>query len=104
LHPLAKISLQMLGNPNSEELMQIVAAVGLMQNYAAVKSLVTTGIQVGHMKMHLSNILAELKATVEEAKEVETYFKDKVISVSEVKNYIEKLRNSLLPNTSINVQ
>jgi hydroxymethylglutaryl-CoA reductase len=84
--------------------MQIVAAVGLMQNYAAVKSLVTTGIQVGHMKMHLSNILAELKATVEEAKEVETYFKDKVISVSEVKNYIEKLRNSLLPNTSINVQ
>jgi hydroxymethylglutaryl-CoA reductase len=75
-----------------------------MQNYAAVKSLVTTGIQVGHMKMHLSNILAELKATVEEAKEVETYFKDKVISVSEVKNYIEKLRNSLLPNTSINVQ
>jgi hydroxymethylglutaryl-CoA reductase len=94
----------MLGNPNSEELMQIVAAVGLMQNYAAVKSLVTTGIQVGHMKMHLSNILAELKATVEEAKEVETYFKDKVISVSEVKNYIEKLRNSLLPNTSINVQ
>jgi hydroxymethylglutaryl-CoA reductase len=94
----------MLGNPNSEELMQIVAAVGLMQNYAAVKSLVTTGIQVGHMKMHLSNILAELKATVEEAKEVETYFKDKVISVSEVKNYIDKLRNSLLSNTNINVQ
>lgn len=104
LHPLAKISLQMLGNPNSDELMQIVAAVGLMQNYAAVKSLVTTGIQVGHMKMHLSNILAELKATVEEAKEVETYFKDKVISVSEVKNYIDKLRNSLLSNTNINVQ
>jgi hypothetical protein len=55
------------------------------------------------MKMHLSNILAELKATVDEAKEVEHYFKDKVISVSEVKNYIEKLRNSLLPNTKVNV-
>jgi hydroxymethylglutaryl-CoA reductase len=81
--------------------MQIVAAVGLMQNYAAVKSLVTTGIQVGHMKMHLSNILAELKATVDEAKEVENYFKDKVISVSEVKSYIKKLRDSLISKNKL---
>jgi hydroxymethylglutaryl-CoA reductase len=101
LHPLAKTSLQLLGNPSSKELMQIVAAVGLMQNYAAVKSLVTTGIQVGHMKMHLSNILAELKATVDEAKEVENYFKDKVISVSEVKNYIKKLRDSFFTDNKL---
>jgi hypothetical protein len=53
------------------------------------------------MKMHLSNILAELKATVDEAKEVENYFKDKVISVSEVKNYIKKLRDSFFTDNKL---
>lgn len=96
LHPLAKTSLQLLGNPDSKDLMKIVAAVGLMQNYGAVKSLVTTGIQVGHMKMHLSNILAELKATVEETRQIETYFKDKVISVSEVRNFLNNLRYNIV--------
>ena len=42
--------------------MQIVSAVGLAQNFAALKSLVTTGIQKGHMKMHLLNILNQLGA------------------------------------------
>jgi hydroxymethylglutaryl-CoA reductase len=102
LHPLAKTSLQLLGNPNAKELMMIVASVGLMQNFAAVRSLVTTGIQAGHMKMHLSNILNELKATLDETKQVESYFVDKVISVSEVKDYLLKLRNNMLPNNSIN--
>ena len=99
LHPLAKTSLQLLGNPSANELMQITAAVGLMQNFAAVKSLVTTGIQLGHMKMHLPNIIAELKATVEEATHIENYFNDKIISVSEVRNYLEQLRQSVLPKT-----
>lgn len=98
LHPLAKTSLQLLGDPSSNELMQIVAAVGLMQNYGAVKSLVTTGIQEGHMKMHLSNIISELKATVEETKQIEIYFKDKLISVSEVRAFLNKLRDHILPN------
>ena len=44
------------------ELMQIIAAAGLAQNFAAIKSLVTTGIQKGHMKMHLLNILNQLGA------------------------------------------
>lgn len=99
LHPLAKTSLQLLENPSAKELMQIVAAVGLMQNFAAVKSLVTVGIQLGHMKMHLPNIVAELKATLEEAAHIEQYFKDKVISVSEVRTYLEQLRQSILPKT-----
>ena len=42
---------------NASELMQIIAAVGLAQNFAALKSLITSGIQKGHMKMHLLNIL-----------------------------------------------
>ena len=43
--------------------MQIVAAVGLSQNFGALKSLITSGIQMGHMKMHLLNILNQNKAT-----------------------------------------
>lgn len=99
LHPLAKTSLQILGNPSAKDLMKITAAVGLMQNFAAVKSLTTTGIQVGHMKMHLTNIIAELKANLDEAKQIETYFNDRVISVSEVRNYLQKLRESVSPKT-----
>jgi hydroxymethylglutaryl-CoA reductase len=99
LHPLAKTSLQILGNPGARDLMKIAAAVGLMQNFAAVRSLTTTGIQLGHMKMHLTNIIAELKANLEEAKQIETYFNDKVISVSEVRNYLHKLRESVSPKT-----
>ena len=60
LHPLVKWSLKLLGNPNSKELMKIIAVSGLAQNFAAIKSLITTGIQKGHMKMHLSNILNAL--------------------------------------------
>ena len=43
---------KLLGNPSAEELMEIVA-VGLAQNFAALRSLITSGIQQGHMKMHL---------------------------------------------------
>ena len=60
LHPLAKRSLEILGNPNAQELMQIIVSTGLMQNFGAIRSLITTGIQKGHMKMHLSNILKSI--------------------------------------------
>ena len=66
LHPLVKLALQVLGNPNAEKLMGIIAVAGLAQNFAALRSLVTTGIQQGHMKMHLLNILNQLEATEEE--------------------------------------
>ena len=51
-HPLAKISLKLLGVKSSSELACIMAAVGLAQNFAAMKALVTEGIQRGHMKLH----------------------------------------------------
>ena len=53
----------MLENPSAKELMQIVAVAGLAQNFAAIRSLITTGIQQGHMKMHLMNILNQFEAT-----------------------------------------
>ena len=57
LHPLAKQSLELLGKPTAEELMMIASAMGLANNFSAIRSLVTKGIQRGHMKMHLMNIL-----------------------------------------------
>ncbi len=92
LHPLANLSMQILQQPDAETLMQIVAVAGLAQNFAAVKSLVTTGIQKGHMKMHLMNILSQLEASPDEKKETITYFDDKVISHSAVTSYVKSLR------------
>lgn len=80
LHPMVKFAHDLLGNPDAEELMQIVAVVGLAQNFAAVRSLVTTGIQKGHMKMHLLNILNQLGATVEEKATIKRQFEEQVVS------------------------
>jgi hydroxymethylglutaryl-CoA reductase len=60
--------------------MRICAVAGLAQNFSALRSLVTTGIQKGHMKMHLLNILNQLEATDEEKARIVEYFKDKVVS------------------------
>jgi hydroxymethylglutaryl-CoA reductase len=87
----------MLGKPNAEELMGIVAVSGLAQNFAALRALVTTGIQKGHMKMHLMNILNQLEATQEEKAVITKYFKDKVPHHREVVNYFCTLRGQPIP-------
>ena len=92
LHPLAKRALQMLGSPSARELMMIAAAVGLAQNFAAVRSLVTTGIQQGHMRMHLNNILSQLGASAEVCAAAETHFRDRTISYSCVRKFVEERR------------
>lgn len=80
LHPLVKFSLHLLGRPNAHELMGIVAVAGLAQNFAALMSLTTTGIQKGHMKMHLFNILNQLGATDKERDYFTIFFRDKTVS------------------------
>ena len=92
LHPLVKIALEILQNPSSKELMKIIASVGLAQNFAALRSLVTSGIQKGHMKMHLSNILNKFEVSEKEKKSAFTYFKNKIISNSSVEKFIKKIR------------
>lgn len=87
-HPLAAASLEILGQPGAEELMRVVAATGLAQNFAAVRSLVTTGIQAGHMRMHLQNILTQLGAEDEKREEAEAYFADKTVSVAGVRAWL----------------
>jgi hydroxymethylglutaryl-CoA reductase len=92
LHPLVKLSLELLGKPGAKELMQIVAVAGLAQNFAALRSLTTTGIQEGHMKMHLMNILNQFNATDQEKKTIVEHFKTNVVTHSAVVDAIEKLR------------
>jgi hydroxymethylglutaryl-CoA reductase len=96
LHPMVKFSLQMLGKPNASELMGIIASSGLAQNFAALRALVTTGIQKGHMKMHLLNILNQLEATEEEKATIVDYFKDNVVSHSAAVNKFCEVRG--IPN------
>ena len=92
LHPLAKKTLELLGNPTAKELMMIAATMGLANNFSAVRSLTTKGIQAGHMKMHLNNILNQLKATEEEKKQAREYFKDKTVSFAAVEQFLDSLK------------
>ena len=93
LHPLVKLCLNLLQNPSAKELMSIVAVAGLAQNFAAVKSLVTTGIQEGHMKMHLLNILNQHQASSTEKEIIQAQFKEgSNVTHKAVVDAIEKLR------------
>ena len=87
VHPLAKLSTQILDNPSAKELMMYLAVAGLASNFGAVKALVSVGIQQGHMKMHLSNILNQLNVPEERQAEIQQHFQDKTVSFSAVEEY-----------------
>ncbi len=92
LHPLVNLALKILQNPSAEELMQIAAVAGLAQNFAAMRSLVTTGIQQGHMKMHLLNILNQMGANDQEKKTLVHYFREHTATHGAVVEALQKLR------------
>jgi hydroxymethylglutaryl-CoA reductase len=95
LHPLVKLALEILQKPSAQELMQIVAVAGLAQNFAAVRSLVTTGIQEGHMKMHLLNILNQLGASDQEKITLTNHFKKNTATHNSVVEAFENLRKGI---------
>jgi len=99
LHPLAKRSLQLLDNPNAEQLMMILATMGMANNFSAVKSLITKGIQLGHMKMHLLNILNHFGATLAEKEAAVEHFKTHKVSFSGVEDFLICIREKEVPNT-----
>ncbi|QYA25281.1 hydroxymethylglutaryl-CoA reductase, degradative [Gramella sp. MT6] len=93
LHPLVKLALDILQRPSANELMEITAVAGLAQNFAALRSLITTGIQQGHMKMHLMNILNQNQATDREKEEMVEFFTHHTITHSSVIEQLEKMRS-----------
>ncbi|TNJ44730.1 hydroxymethylglutaryl-CoA reductase, degradative [Tamlana fucoidanivorans] len=95
LHPLVKLGLELLNEPSAKELMQIVAVAGLAQNFAALRSLTTTGIQQGHMKMHLMNILNQFEANASEKEALVKHFENHTVSHSAVSEALNQLRLNL---------
>ncbi len=92
LHPIAALALRILGNPSAQELMMVAASAGLANNFAAVRSLVTTGIQAGHMRMHLPNILQQHQASEEETKQAMAWFAEKKVSHRAVEDFLRDIR------------
>jgi len=88
-HPLARQSLEIMGRPTAEELMMMIAASGLANNFSAIRSLITKGIQQGHMKMHLTNILRQLNATETQKARAIAHFENKTVSFSDVRSFLE---------------
>jgi hydroxymethylglutaryl-CoA reductase len=88
LHPLAKISMSILENPSADDLMKIAATAGMANNFSAIWSLITSGIQKGHMKLHLSNILNQLGVDYHLHEIVSQFFENKTVSYSLVEEYI----------------
>ncbi|MAP54349.1 hydroxymethylglutaryl-CoA reductase, degradative [Altibacter sp.] len=93
LHPMVQLAFDILQKPNAQQLMEIVAVAGLAQNFAAIRSLVTTGIQKGHMKMHLMNILNQFQASDSEKQKAIIHFKEHTVSHSAVVAFIDTIRS-----------
>jgi len=89
LHPMVQWSMELMGNPDAKTLMKIVAVAGLAQNFAALRSLVTSGIQKGHMKMHLLNILNQMGASQIKKEKAITHFKNHTVSVKAVAQFLQ---------------
>jgi hydroxymethylglutaryl-CoA reductase len=91
--PVAPIALKILDVKDARELSMVMAAVGLAQNFAALRALSTEGIQAGHMKLHGSNIAIIAGATPDEVEEVAARLaKDKIYSAEHAKEILRELR------------
>ncbi len=91
VHPIARIALKIMGVKTARDLAEIMAAVGLAQNLAAVRALVTEGIQKGHMKLHAKNLAVMAGATGDLIDKVaEQMIKDGKIRFDYAKELVEK--------------
>ena len=92
IHPVVQTTMAILNYPDARKLMMIAAASGLANNFSAIASLITTGIQKGHMKMHLFNILNQLQVNKTERERVISHFKRITVSYAAVEDFITKIR------------
>lgn len=93
LNPMAQLSLKILGVKNSQELASVAASIGLAQNFAALRAIVTTGIQSGHMKLHARALATQAGASENEVNKVaEEMIAQKEITQANAEKIIQKLR------------
>ncbi len=91
-NPTAKVCLKILGVKSARELGEVMACVGLANNFAAMRAIVAEGIQRGHMRLHARNIAIMAGATADLADRVaEQMVKEKRIRVDRAKEILEKL-------------
>ncbi|MEL0464194.1 hydroxymethylglutaryl-CoA reductase, degradative [Streptococcus pneumoniae] len=94
LNPRVALSHELLGNPSAKELAQIIVSIGLAQNFAALKALVSTGIQQGHMKLQAKSLALLAGASESEvAPIVERLIADKTFNLETAQRYLENLRS-----------
>lgn len=94
LNPRVVLSHELLGNPYAKELAQIIVSIGLAQNFAALKALVSTGIQQGHMKLQAKSLALLAGASGSEvAPLVEHLIADKTFNLETAQRYLENLRS-----------
>ena len=94
LNPRVALSHELLGNPSAKELAQIIVSIGLAQNFAALKALVSTGIQQGHMKLQAKSLALLAGASESEvAPLVERLIADKTFNLETAHRYLENLRS-----------
>ncbi|WP_455157958.1 hydroxymethylglutaryl-CoA reductase, degradative [Streptococcus sp.] len=94
LNPRVALSHELLGNPSAKELAQIIVSIGLAQNFAALKALVSTGIQQGHMKLQAKSLALLAGASESEvAPLVERLIAEKTFNLETSQRYLENLRS-----------
>ena len=94
LNPRVALSHELLGNPSAKELAQLIVSIGLAQNFAALKALVSTGIQQGHMKLQAKSLALLAGARESEvAPLVERLIADKTFNLETAQRYLENLRS-----------
>jgi len=94
VHPTAKANVKLLGVKTAGELAEIIASVGLAQNFAALRALATEGIQRGHMGLHARNIAATVGATGDEIDRVaEVLVKERKVRMDRAKEVLDEIRS-----------
>ena len=94
LNPRVALSHELLGNPSAKELAQLIVSTGLAQNFAALKALVSTGIQQGHMKLQAKSLALLAGASESEVVPlVERLIADKTFNLETAQRYLENLRS-----------
>ena len=95
LNPSVQVAHELLGNPDAQTLARIIVSVGLAQNFAALKALVSTGIQHGHMKLQAKSLALLAGATPSEvAPVVQALLEDKPFNLEKAQAVLEKIRPS----------
>ncbi len=101
VHPVAKVNVKILGVQSARELGEIIGAVGLAQNLAALRALATEGIQRGHMELHARNIATTAGVPQNLTEKVASQMvREKNISVSRAKEILEQCQK---PPTKVDV-